>query len=730
MSIADKLVRERRARLAAERLLDQKKRELLTANDALSRHALTLSDQIVAQRSFLETALHEAETLKGQQGRYLSDLETAHREAQTAQRRLWDALDAIRDGFALFDRDLRLVVANRAYLEPFEGIAQIAPGVHYDVILKVMAEEGIADLDGMDADDWRHHMTARMVREVIPPRVIRLNGGHHIRLTDRRCDSGDLVSLVQNITRTIEREAELREARERAEAANRAKSAFLANMSHEIRTPMNGVIGMVELLCETALTDDQRLYAETIRTSGEALLAIINDILDYSKAEAERLRLNPGPFDLDHCLHEVMMLLAPAARDKGIRLLVDFDMFMPTRYIADPGRVRQILTNLIGNAVKFTDKGHVLARVVGMAAGDGTYEVHVTVEDTGIGIPSEHLEHIFGEFNQVEDQTNRRFEGTGLGLAITRQLINLMGGTVWVESEPGHGSCFGFKLTLPAAEPIMVDHPDRPILLRSALVSDPLLINRVIIERQLQTYGLAVTTCRSAGEALAIFGDGRSFDLVLIDEDLESLGGQPLLAALRATGSAVPILGLFADPVTIGPDSAYAGSLQKPILRSELYHHLRALSPASLATPPAPPSEPADDRQMRILVAEDNRTNQLVFRKMVQDFDIALEFAANGREAVDLWQSFQPDLIFMDISMPEMDGKEASRAIRKTEEGTGTHVPIVALTAHALDGDDAEILAAGIDRYLTKPLRKSALAENIGDFRPAATRPPVPRGGG
>ncbi|MCB2104896.1 MAG: response regulator, partial [Rhodobacteraceae bacterium] len=501
-------------------------------------------------------------------------------------------------------------------------------------------------------------------------------------------------------------------------------------MSHEIRTPMNGVIGMVELLCETALTDDQRLYAETIRTSGEALLAIINDILDYSKAEAERLRLNPGPFDLDHCLHEVMMLLAPAARDKGIRLLVDFDMFMPTRYIADPGRVRQILTNLIGNAVKFTDKGHVLARVVGMAAGDGTYEVHVTVEDTGIGIPSEHLEHIFGEFNQVEDQTNRRFEGTGLGLAITRQLINLMGGTVWVESEPGHGSCFGFKLTLPAAEPIMVDHPDRPILLRSALVADPLLINRVIIERQLQTYGLAVTTCRSAGEALAIFGDGRSFDLVLIDEDLESLGGQPLLAALRATGSAVPILGLFADPVTIGPDSAYAGSLQKPILRSELYHHLRALSPASLATPPAPPSEPADDRQMRILVAEDNRTNQLVFRKMVQDFDIALEFAANGREAVDLWQSFQPDLIFMDISMPEMDGKEASRAIRKTEEGTGAHVPIVALTAHALDGDDAEILAAGIDRYLTKPLRKSALAENIGDFRPAATRPPVPRGGG
>ncbi|MES2142812.1 MAG: ATP-binding protein, partial [Pseudomonadota bacterium] len=255
---------------------------------------------------------------------------------------------------------------------------------------------------------------------------------------------GGRVGLRFDVTDQRLQEAALHSARAEAEAANRAKSAFLANMSHEIRTPMNGVVGMAELLCDSALTDEQRLFAETIRSSGEALLVIINDILDYSKIEAERLNLYPEPFDLERTIHEVAMLLQPRAREKGIDLLIDFDMFLPTRFVGDPGRLRQVLTNLIGNAVKFTERGHVLVRVVGLETETGFQQLHVTVEDTGIGIAAHNLEHVFGEFNQVEDQSNRKFEGTGLGLAITRSLIERMAGEVWVDSELGTGSSFGF----------------------------------------------------------------------------------------------------------------------------------------------------------------------------------------------------------------------------------------------------------------------------------------------
>jgi signal transduction histidine kinase len=280
-----------------------------------------------------------------------------------------------------------------------------------------------------------------------------LAGGRVVLESDHVTPDGGRVGLRTDITALRDQQAALDAARQAAEAANRAKSAFLANMSHEIRTPMNGVVGMAELLCDTALTEEQRLFAETIRSSGEALLVIINDILDYSKIEAERLTLRPEPFDLERTIHEVTMLLQPRAREKGIDLMIDFDMFLPTRFVGDPGRLRQVLTNLIGNAVKFTEKGHVMTRVVGAENAGQSQTLHVTVEDTGIGIAPEHLDHIFGEFNQVEDERNRKFEGTGLGLAITRRLIELMGGAVWVDSEFGKGSSFGFRIvTLPVAE--------------------------------------------------------------------------------------------------------------------------------------------------------------------------------------------------------------------------------------------------------------------------------------
>jgi CheY-like chemotaxis protein len=544
-----------------------------------------------------------------------------------------------------------------------------------------------------------------------------------LRAHDHPTPDGGRVGLRVDITAAKEQQAALEAARLAAEAANRAKSAFLANMSHEIRTPMNGVVGMAELLCDTALSEEQRLFAETIRSSGEALLVIINDILDYSKIEAERLTLHPEPFDLERTIHEVTMLLQPRARAKGIDLMIDFDMFLPTRYVGDPGRLRQVLTNLMGNAVKFTEAGHVLVRVVGIEAEAGVQQLHVTVEDTGIGIAAEHLDHIFGEFNQVEAEANRKFEGTGLGLAITQRLIERMGGAVWVDSEPGRGSCFGFRLALPVAEEEPVAMV--PVELRRALVVDDQFINRTILERQLSACGIAVTLCRSGADALAALAAGDGFDVLLTDHDMPEMDGLALAARVREAGRTLPIVLLSSNPAIAreAPEAGLlAAILQKPLLRSELYRRLHALT---VPPPPEAPPEPpplADRRQMRVLAAEDNRTNQLVFRKMVKDLEIDLTFAGNGHEAVEMFQSLKPDLIFMDISMPEMDGRDAARAIRGLEAGTGRHVPIVALTAHAMEGDENGILAAGIDAYLTKPLRKTAIAEAIMTHCPPEAR--------
>ncbi|MCF1708099.1 response regulator [Tabrizicola sp. J26] len=839
MDIAERLAKERRGRLAAERLLEQKQRELFAANEKLALHARALSDQIVEQRQVVRSALSEAEELKGQNSRFLSDLENAHTAAVMAERRLWDSIDTIRDGFAVFDGNLKLVVANSAYLAAFDQ-PLAGPGTDYAAILHHVAERGLVDTVGVSVDAWVAAMLARLEADPIEPLDLRLTRGTWLRLQDRRARGGDLVTLALDITDQMriwaaieaipdgfvlfdrnerlltcnqryrdiypetapamipgatfeeilryglergqhadavgreeawladrlaqhrnpvamheqqlgngrwvrahdhptpdggrvglriditeqkEQQAALETARQAAEAANRAKSAFLANMSHEIRTPMNGVVGMAELLCDTSLSEEQRLFAETIRSSGEALLVIINDILDYSKIEAERLTLHPEPFDLERTIHEVAMILQPKARAKGIDLIIDVDMFLPTRYIGDPGRIRQVLTNLMGNAVKFTEVGHVLVRVVGIETEPGQRQLHVTVEDTGIGIPAEYLGHIFGEFNQVEDASNRKFEGTGLGLAITERLVARMGGEVWVESEVSRGSCFGFRLVLPVAEEAtaMV-----PITLRRALVVDDQLINRTILERQLGACGIEVVLCRSGSDAMErLLRDGH-FDVVLTDHEMPDMDGLALCATIREAGFAMPIVLLSSNPAAarsgLGADIP-AAVLQKPILRSDLFRRLQTLSRPAATAPDRGAFEPAG-RQMRVLVAEDNRTNQLVFRKMVKDLDLDLTFAGNGREAVEFWQDLKPDLIFMDISMPEMDGRDAARAIRTAEEGK-SHVPIIALTAHAMDGDADGILASGIDRYMTKPLRRTAIIEAITAHCPTGARDPV-----
>ncbi|SDW55549.1 hybrid sensor histidine kinase/response regulator [Roseicitreum antarcticum] len=450
----------------AQQLLQQTQAELSKALKQLDLHARDLSAQVIRQRAEVQDARSTAEVLKGEKRQALVELKSAHLTAVQTERRLWDSINTVTDGFAVFDVDSRLVLANTAYMQVFCDWPEVAVGITLQRVLEICAYEGVVQLEGQDPADWIAAQLTRWEQNPIPEAVFNLPDGTIVRVCEQRGRGGDVVCLIRDITRSIHHAAELETTRARAEAANRAKSAFLANMSHEIRTPMNGVIGMAEILAESDLTPEQRLYVSSIQSSGGALMEIINDVLDYSKIEAEKLTLVAEPMDLEQCIHEVALMLQPRARARGLDLIVDYDLATPARFIGDPGRLRQVMTNLIGNAVKFTPAGHVLVRVEGqmvqdhvaegrgLDASDGDallQDLRITVDDTGIGISAEHLEQIFDEFKQVEEQANRAFEGTGLGLAITRRLVDLMGGAIWVESTPGVGSCFGLDLRLPVA---------------------------------------------------------------------------------------------------------------------------------------------------------------------------------------------------------------------------------------------------------------------------------------
>ena len=729
MTMFDKLTAERRTRLLAERQLEHRTRELDTALSQLDTARTDLQRmRNRGKTSAIEDAQRAAE-VQNLQVRAQEDAESAHRNAVMAERRLWDSINTVRDGFAVFNCNQELVIANQAYLNVFSGYSEVQPGVPYRRLLEILAIDGRVTLDGVAPEDWIEAMLTRWDQERIDPLILNFTRGDTARILDRRARGGDIVSLVRDVTEAQRHAEELEDARRRAESANRAKSAFLANMSHEIRTPMNGVVGMSELLCDTPLSDEQRLYAETIRSSGEALLGIINDVLDFSKIEADKLTLRPEPFDLERCIHEVLILLQAGARKRSIDLLLDYDLFLPTRFMADPGRMRQVMTNLIGNAVKFTRQGHVLIRVVGIEASEGHQQLNVTVEDTGIGIAPENIDNVFGEFAQVEDQSNRKFEGTGLGLAITRRLIELMGGHIWVESEINKGSCFGFSLTLSLAEDAPHMRVD-PVHLHHVLVADDHLINRTILERQLVAQGLKVTLCASGTEALKHISEpqsGPAYDLLITDHEMPGLDGLDLTVELRRAGFELPIVLLSSSPSILRDHPALpelAAILQKPLLRHDLVRQLQNLSdpnpPQKTVEPQFTAPRPAHSsgRQMRILCAEDNRTNRLVFSKMVEGLAIDVTFAEDGLLAIEAFKASKPDLIFMDISMPEMDGRAATRAIRQLPGGA--QVPIVALTAHAMTGDRDDILAAGLDQVLTKPLKKPLLIEMIQTYQPEA----------
>lgn len=709
MSLADKLTTERRSRLAAERLLELKQAELFAANRKLGMHAQQLSEEIVETRA-------EVENIRGENQRVKSDLTAAHQRIAITERRLWQSIETINDGFALFNADNKMIMANKSYLAVFEGLADIQPGVNYATILQLLTEEGIVNTGDLSPRDWRQMMTARLQVPNPEPIVIELWNRTYVKLVDQRGADGDMVSLGLDITKTVKYEQQLKEARTIAESANRAKSAFLANMSHEIRTPMNGVVGMADVLMDTDLSEEQRLFVDTIRNSGEALLVIINDVLDYSKIEAKKLELHPEPFDLERAIQEVMMLLQPSASAKGLTLALDYDLFLPTTMIGDPGRLRQVLTNLLGNAVKFTAEGHVLVRVTGVPdEASKEIHLHVAIEDTGIGIPANMVEHIFGEFNQVENERNRQFDGTGLGLAITQRLITMMNGKIWVTSEDGVGSCFAFKVPFGIGDAAAPTRPMSLAALGKVVVVAEVDVTRRLLKKQLSRLDVAVTTCATAQEALAQLDTA---DLFLVAEEMAAMPGMAFAEKVRAQRANVPIIMLCAGPTELDKHpkrNMINGTMQSPPPRAELLGVLSRLCSSATPTPPAPTdtTPSTQPRQLRVLAAEDNKTNQLVFRKMIKSLNVDLTFANDGEQAVALYTQVIPDIIFMDISMPRMDGKEATKAIRALEAISGEHVPIIAMTAHAMEGDGTAIMEAGLDHYLTKPLRKSDIIAQI-----------------
>ena len=738
MSLANKLSEERRARLAAERLLEQKQAELHAANRKLGKHAQALSHEIVETRAEVATFRTEVETVRTENERVRSDLNEANQKVELLERRLWHSIQTIQDGFAFFDSDSRMIAANEAWLALFDGLEEVRPGISYVEILQFATEEGIVDIGDLTPVAWREKMLDRWQSPKPEPVIIRLWNESYIKIFDQRGHDGDVVSLAMNITSTVRYEERLKQERRNAEAASRAKSSFLANMSHEIRTPMNGVIGMVDLLKETGLNEEQMLYADTIRNSGESLVVIINDILDYSKIEADKLVLHEEPFDLERTIQELITLMQPTAREKNIDLLLDYDLFLPDLVIGDRGRIRQVITNLLGNALKFTETGHVLVRVVGVQWQDGdeaegqrgaASRLHVVIEDTGIGIPPDKIRHVFGEFNQVDDARNRKYEGTGLGLAICEKLIRLMGGEIWVESELDKGSSFGFALPLVAVPDEQVPVARHPGGVRSALVVEPPGLSRDILGKQLEHFGVRTAFCASGREALQWMEEHPPADLVIADHQSDGMDGIELAGAMRERGVQTPVIVLSTNVANAAQSPGFEHVhkvLPKPTPRQKLLREMAAL-PHSAPKMPEDEARPPDvrERQIRVLAAEDNKTNRLVFSKMLKSLDIDLKFAENGLEAVELYNSFVPDVIFTDISMPMMDGKEATRRIRALEEGSGRRIPVIAMTAHAIKGDDTEILAAGIDHYLTKPLKKDQIIQHVVDAWTEGLRHPL-----